>query len=70
MGHVQDTSVSTSMISNVCMMCNMKVHIVSYNLDQNEISKSKIHILPIYGQTDSQAAIVNWETNVDFTYHF
>ena len=58
MGHVQDTSVLTSMISNVCMICNMKVHKVSYNSDQNEISKSKIHILPIYEQTDFKTAIV------------
>ena len=33
-------------------------HIVRYNLDQKKISKSKIHILPIYGQTDSKPAIV------------
>ena len=43
MGHVQDTPVSTSMISNVCMICHMKVHIVSYNLDPKNLSKSKIH---------------------------
>ena len=59
MGHVQDTPVSTSMISNVCMICHMKVHIVSYNLDQKKISKSKIHILPNYEQTDLKTAIVN-----------
>ena len=57
-GHVQDTPVSTSMISNVCMICHMKVHIVSYNLDQKKISKSKIHILPNYEQTDFKTAIV------------
>ena len=58
MGHVQDTPVSTSMISNVCMICHMKVHIVSYNLDQKKISKSKIHILPNYEQTNLKTAIV------------
>ena len=58
MGHVQDTPVSTSMISNVCMICHMKVHKVSYNLDQKKISKSKIHILPNYEQTDLKTAIV------------
>ena len=63
MGHVQDTPVSTSMISNVCMICHMKVHIVSYNLDQKKISKSKIHTLPNYEQTDLKTAIViEWET--------
>ena len=54
MGHVQDTLVSTSMISWYVM----KLHIVSYNLDQNFFSKSKIHILPIYEQTDLKTAIV------------
>ena len=44
-GHVQDTPVSTSMISNECMICHMKVHIVSYNLDPKKFSKSKIQIL-------------------------
>ena len=60
MGHVQDTPVSTSMISNVCMICHMKVHLVSYNLDQFFFSKSKIHILPIYEQTDLKMAIVTY----------
>ena len=59
-GYVQDTPVSTSMISNECMICHMKVHIVSYNLDQKKISKSKIHILPNYEQTDLKTAIVMW----------
>ena len=58
MGHVQDTPVSTSMISNECMICHMKVHIVSYNLDQKIFSKSKIHILPNYEQTNLKTAIV------------
>ena len=40
------------------MICHMKVHIVSYNLDQKFISKSKIHILPNYEQTDLKTAIV------------
>jgi hypothetical protein len=59
MGHVQDTPLSTSMISNVCMICHMKVHILSYNLDQKKISKPKIHILPNYEQTDLKTAIVS-----------
>ena len=58
MGHVQDTPVSTSMISNVCMRCHMKVHIASYDLDQKKFSKSKIHILPNYEQTNLKMAIV------------
>ena len=60
MGHVQDTPVSTSMISNVCMICHMKVHIVSYNLDQKKFSKSKIHTLPNYEQTDLKTPIVKY----------
>ena len=32
MGHVQDTPVSTNMISNECMIYHMKVHIVDYDL--------------------------------------
>ena len=60
-GHVQDTPVSTSMISNECMICHMKVHIVSYNLDQKKISKSKIHILPVSEQTDLKTAM--WWTH-------
>ena len=58
MGHVQDTPVSTSMISNVCMICHIKAHIVSYNLDQKKFSKSKIHTLPDYEQTVLKTAIV------------
>ena len=58
MGHVQDIPVSTSMISNVCMICHIKVHIVSYNLDPKKNSKSKIHTLPNYEQTDLKTAIV------------
>ena len=60
MGHVQDTPVSTSMISNVCMICHMKVHMVSYDLGPPKISKSKIHILPNYEQTDLKTALVRW----------
>ena len=58
MGHVQDTPVSTSMISDVCMICHMKVYTVGYNLDQKKISKSKIHILPNYERMDLKTAIV------------
>ena len=61
MGHVQDTPVSTKMILNECMIYHMKVHIVSYNLGPKKISKSRIHILPNYGQTDSKTAIVHQE---------
>ena len=57
MGHVQDTPVSTKMILNECMIYHMKVHTVSYNLGQKK-SKSRIHILPNYEQTDSKTAIV------------
>ena len=58
MSHVQDTPVSAKMILNECMIYHMKVHIVSYNLGPKKISKSRIHILPNYGQTDSKTAIV------------
>ena len=58
MSHVQDTPVSTKMILNECMIYHVKVHIVSYNLDPKKMSKSRIHILPNYGQTDSKTAIV------------
>ena len=40
------------------MICHMKVHMVSYNFDQKFFSKSKIHILPNYEQTDLKTAIV------------
>ena len=65
MGHVQDTPVSTKMILNECMIYHMKVHIVSYNLDQKKISKSRIHVLPNYGQTDSKTAIVPLYSQVE-----
>ena len=58
MGHVQDTPVSTKMILNECIIYHMKVHIVSYNLGQKKFSKSRIHILPNYEQTESKTAIV------------
>ena len=58
MGHVQDTPVSTKMILNECMIYHMKVHIVSYNLGQKKVSKSRLRILPNYGQMDSKTAIV------------
>ena len=61
MGHVQDTPVSTKMILNECMIYHMKVHTVSYNLGQ-KMSKSRIHILPNYEQTDSKTAIVASES--------
>ena len=40
------------------MIYHMKVHIFSYDLGQKKISKSRIYILPNYGQTDSKMAIV------------
>ena len=58
MGHFQDTPVSTKMILNEFMIYHMKVDIVSYNLGQNFFFKSRIHIFPNYGQTDSKTAIV------------
>ena len=64
MGLVQDTPVSTKMISNECMIYHMKVHIFSYNLGPKKFSKSRIHIFPNYGQTDSKTAIVNNNSNV------
>ena len=77
-GHVQDTPVSTSMISSECMICHMKVHIVSYNLDQKKFSKSKIHILPNYEQMNLKTAIVHngvnpfardiWEIKIENAY--
>ena len=48
MGHVQDSPVSTKMILNEYVIYHMKVHIVSYNLDQKKFTKSKIHISPNY----------------------
>ena len=36
----------------------MKVHVVSYNFSQIFFSKSKIHILPIFEQTDPKTAVV------------
>ena len=41
MGHVQDSPVSTNMISNAYMIYHMKVQIVSYNLDQKKIKNPK-----------------------------
>ena len=61
MGHVQNPPVSTKIILNECMTYHMKVHIVSYDLDQIFFSKSRIHVLPNYGQMDSKTAIVSGE---------
>ena len=58
MGHVQDSPVATTMISNECMTYHMKVHIVSYDLGQKFFSKSKIHILTISGQMSIKPPIV------------
>ena len=62
MGHVQDTPVSTIVVNQHDFKCvydmSYESHIVSYNLDQNFFSKSKIDILPNYEQTDLKMAIV------------
>ena len=58
MGHVQDSPVATTMISNECMIYHMKGHIASYNLDQIFFSKSKINILTISGPMSIKPAIV------------
>ena len=65
MGHVQDSPVATTMISNECMIYHMKVHIVSYNLGQFFFSKSKIHILTISGPMSIKPAIVFRRTVVE-----
>ena len=57
MGHVQDTPVSTKMILNESMIYHMKVH-SQLQFGPKKISKSRIHILPNYEQTDSKTAIV------------
>ena len=66
MSHLQDNPVSTKMTLNECMIYHMKVHIVSYDLGQKKISKSRIHILPNYGQTDSKTAIVYKRQIIEF----
>ena len=58
MGHVQDSPASTKMILDECMIYHMKVHIVSYSLEQKFFSKSNIHISPNYERMDSKMAIV------------
>ena len=59
MDHVQDPPVSTNMISIVCMIYHMKVHMFCYNLGQDKISKSKIHILTISEPISMKPAIVS-----------
>ena len=58
MGHVQDPPVSTNMISIVCMIYHMKVHMFGYNLGPPKMSKSKIHILTISELISMKPAIV------------
>ena len=58
MGRVQDSPVSTNMISNACMIYPMKVHMVCYNFGSKKISKSKIHIFTISGHMSLKPAIV------------
>ena len=58
MGHVQDPPVSTNMISIVCMIYHMKVHMFGYNLGPQKMSKSKIHILTISEPISMKPAIV------------
>ena len=48
MGFVQDSHVEINMILNVYMIYRMKVYRARYGLGSNEMSKSKIHVLPIY----------------------
>ena len=48
MGFVQDSHVEINMILNVGMIYHMKVYRARYGLGSNEMSKSKIHVLPIY----------------------
>ena len=58
MGHVQDTPASTKMILNECMIYRMKLQENGYNLGKKKNSKSRIHILPNYEQTNSKTAIL------------
>ena len=58
MGHVQDPPVSTNMISIVCMIYHMKVHMFGYNLGPQKMSKSKIHILTISEPISMKPAIM------------
>ena len=61
MGHVQDPPVSTNMISIVCMIHHLKVHMFGYNLGPPKMSKSKIHILTISEPISMKPAIVGQE---------
>ena len=58
MGHVQDPPVSTNMISIVCMIYHMKVHMFGYDLGPPKMPKSKIHILTISEPISMKPAIV------------
>ena len=51
MCHVQDTPVSTNMISNEIMIYHMKVHMVRNNFGSKKFSKSKKCNLAHFGQT-------------------
>ena len=63
MGHVQDTPVSTNMISNECMIYLMKVHTFSYDWGPKKFQNVKIHILTIYEQMNHKTAIVTQYRN-------
>ena len=49
-------------ISIVCMIYHMKVHMFGYNLGPPKMSKTKIHILTISEQISMKPAIVTPET--------
>ena len=58
MGQIQDPPVSTNIISIVCMIYHMKVHMFGYNLGPKKIWKSKIHTLTISEPMSMKPAIV------------
>ena len=68
MGHVQDPPVSTNMISIVCMIYHMKVHMFGYNLGPPKMSKSKIHILTISEPISMKPALVEQVITVESIY--
>ena len=65
MGLVQDSPVSTNMISNARMIYNMKLHMVCYNFGSKKVSKSKIHIFTISGHMSLKPAIVRSQNSIE-----
>ena len=59
MDHVQDSPMSTNIISNESMIYHKSVVVL---IEAKTILKSKIHILPIYGQTDSKKKVTFVDT--------